>query len=277
MVENFLIPISRMIEAINSNSFFAECSECLKQAYDSDDVMVTYYRLNAAPVMISTLIDTVDYKLGWENFYSHTYVLHPVFLAFNSNIKSGTYLDRELLPRYPNDQLINTGLDTDLDVKIDEEEVLGYLSLGCPPRQESLSMLINLPEDSMIEIAILRQSDIGFKKSEVTLLKQVFPIFKAAVRKHYEVTEQQINSVSKSPSLIYSFEKFGSEILTKREREVVKLMLTGHSGLAVSQIMGTSLSTAKTHRRNIYMKLEISSQAELFNIFIQFLSYQRAI
>ena len=54
------------------------------------------------------------------------------------------------------DQLINTGLDTDLDVKTDEEEVLGYLSLGCPPRQESLSLLINLPEDSMIEIAILR-------------------------------------------------------------------------------------------------------------------------
>ena len=80
-----------MIEAINSNSFFAECSECLKQAYDSDDVMVSYYRLNAAPVMISTLIDTVDYKLGWENFYSHTYVLHPVFLAFNSFHISGQF------------------------------------------------------------------------------------------------------------------------------------------------------------------------------------------
>ena len=58
-----------MIKAINSNSFFAECGECLKQAYDFDDVMVSYYRLNAAPVMISTLIDTVDYKLGWENFF----------------------------------------------------------------------------------------------------------------------------------------------------------------------------------------------------------------
>ena len=89
MVENFLIPISRMIEAINSNSIFAECGECLKQAYDFDDVMVSLYRLNAAPVMISTLIDTVDYKLGWENFYSHTYVLHPVFLAFNSFQISG--------------------------------------------------------------------------------------------------------------------------------------------------------------------------------------------
>ena len=78
-----------MIEAINSNSFFAECSECLKQAFDFDDIMVSLYRLNAAPVMISTLIDTVDYKLGWGKFYSHTYVLHPVFLAFNSLHISG--------------------------------------------------------------------------------------------------------------------------------------------------------------------------------------------
>ena len=84
MVEIFLIPISRIIEAINSKSFFAECGECLKQAYDFDDVMVSLYRLNAAPVMISTLIDTVDYKFGWGNFFSHTYILHPVFLAFNS-------------------------------------------------------------------------------------------------------------------------------------------------------------------------------------------------
>jgi len=71
MVEIFLISVSRMIEVIKSNSFFTECGECLKQAYDSDDVMVSYYRLNAAPVMISTLIDTVDYKLGWGKIFTH--------------------------------------------------------------------------------------------------------------------------------------------------------------------------------------------------------------
>jgi DNA-binding CsgD family transcriptional regulator len=34
-------------------------------------------------------------------------------------------------------------------------------------------------------------------------------------------------------------------------------------------MLGISLPTVKTHRRNIYAKLQISSQVELFNLFVQ--------
>ena len=85
---------------------------------------------------------------------------------------------------------------------------------------------------------------------------------------------EEFGTIKKQPSLVHTFEIFGSDILTQRESEVVKLILTGHSGLAISLKLGTSQATAKTHRRNVYSKFEISSQAELFSLFINFLSDQ---
>lgn len=59
--------------------------------------------------------------------------------------------------------------------------------------------------------------------------------------------------------------EFGSSVLTPRECEVVQLMLNGYSMLAISELLGVSVETARVHRRNIYEKLNISSLAELFS------------
>ena len=61
---------------------------------------------------------------------------------------------------------------------------------------------------------------------------------------------------------------FGSDFLTGRETEVVQLILRGHSTRSISERLGISPETVKLHRRNSYGKLDISSQAELFYLFI---------
>ena len=57
--------------------------------------------------------------------------------------------------------------------------------------------------------------------------------------------------------------------LTKREKEIVKLILTGLSSAAIAEKCFVSEGTIKNHRKNIYRKLSIKSQAELFRKFIQ--------
>jgi DNA-binding CsgD family transcriptional regulator len=52
----------------------------------------------------------------------------------------------------------------------------------------------------------------------------------------------------------------------------VEHTLKGHSAEAVGRILGISPGTVRIHRRNIYAKLRISSQGELFSRFIQTLS-----
>ena len=56
--------------------------------------------------------------------------------------------------------------------------------------------------------------------------------------------------------------------LTKREIEIVTLILKGHSNLSLANVLQLSPNTVKVHRRQIYAKLNISSQAELFRLFL---------
>ena len=59
---------------------------------------------------------------------------------------------------------------------------------------------------------------------------------------------------------------FGQRI-TPRETEVVVQVLEGHSSESIAKSLGISVGTVRIHRRNIYAKLRISSQQELFSIF----------
>ncbi len=57
-------------------------------------------------------------------------------------------------------------------------------------------------------------------------------------------------------------------LLTRREIEIVTLILKGHSNLSLAAVLSLSPNTVKVHRRQIYSKLAISSQAELFRLFL---------
>ncbi len=53
------------------------------------------------------------------------------------------------------------------------------------------------------------------------------------------------------------------------EPEVVQLILRGHSSESICFNLGISLGTVKTHRRNAYAKLKMSSQSELLSLFLR--------
>ncbi|NEN24638.1 PAS domain-containing protein [Cryomorpha ignava] len=55
------------------------------------------------------------------------------------------------------------------------------------------------------------------------------------------------------------------ENLTKRENEVMELILEGIDGYAISKKLGISYNTVKTHRKNIFQKTGCSSAPELMH------------
>ncbi len=68
-----------------------------------------------------------------------------------------------------------------------------------------------------------------------------------------------------------AFEQFGCDVLTEREREVAHMVLRGHSVKSTASQMGISPETVRMHRKNLYLKLEVGSQSELFALFIEWL------
>ena len=56
--------------------------------------------------------------------------------------------------------------------------------------------------------------------------------------------------------------------LTRRERDIITLILSGQPSLRIASKLGISRGTVKNHRRRIYRKFDIASERELFVIFL---------
>jgi len=61
-------------------------------------------------------------------------------------------------------------------------------------------------------------------------------------------------------------------VLTQREREITQLLLRGHSTKSVARRLNIAPGTVMVHKRNLFSKLGVTSQLELFSRFIEELS-----
>lgn len=59
------------------------------------------------------------------------------------------------------------------------------------------------------------------------------------------------------------------ESLTKREKEVCRLLALGHTNAEIGKDLGISIRTVQTHRQNITSKLQLKTRAELVAFAIQ--------
>ena len=69
-----------------------------------------------------------------------------------------------------------------------------------------------------------------------------------------------------------AFKTFGASILSPREKRVLELMLRGYGTATSAQRLGIALETVRRHRKSIYRKLDVTSQTDLFSLFINALS-----
>ena len=70
---------------------------------------------------------------------------------------------------------------------------------------------------------------------------------------------------------------FGSSLLTERECRIAQLILRGHSTKSLAERLGVSEDTIKSHRKNVYAKLDIGTQSELFSLFIDALANAQGV
>jgi DNA-binding NarL/FixJ family response regulator len=64
------------------------------------------------------------------------------------------------------------------------------------------------------------------------------------------------------------FDKFGEAVLTEREQQISQLLLRGHSSKSIARELKIAPGTVMVHKRNLFAKLGISSQYELFSLLL---------
>jgi two-component system response regulator NreC len=81
---------------------------------------------------------------------------------------------------------------------------------------------------------------------------------------HPVVADELVELVSHGDSLADGDSDY--EKLTRRERQVFKLLAEGSTSREIGRYLGVSLKTAVTHRTNLMSKLNVHSRAELIKL-----------
>lgn len=69
-----------------------------------------------------------------------------------------------------------------------------------------------------------------------------------------------------------AFRTFGASMLSPREKDVLELMLRGYGTDTSATKLDIAVETVRRHRKSIYRKLDVSSQTDLFSLFLNAMS-----
>lgn len=119
------------------------------------------------------------------------------------------------------------------------------------------------------------QGKLPFNAAEISKLKAAEPFIGAALRAHWKMVQPAgfIPAATGDGDVETMFLSVFKDQLTSTQRNVVRMILRGHSNASIAHIVNITEGTAKLHRSNIYKRLSISSQTELFQLFISYLSH----
>lgn len=194
-------------------------------------------------------IFVIDYQAG-------PYLLDPFYLAALRPVAPGLYRLRDMAPdrfyqgEYYHNYYAQTGL------------------------AEEIAYFVDLPGQTTLVLSLMR-AEKPFSQKEFLALEALFPFVAPVARRHWADLVERFGKGTKAAGpqrkkrmVSHDFASFGAGILTQRERQVAEFTLKGHSAESAGQIMGISPGTVRIHRRNIYSKLRINSQGELFSRFL---------
>jgi DNA-binding CsgD family transcriptional regulator len=253
-----------LIDLIGSEHFFKDLSDALVTVFGFECFHIFLYQTDAAPVNLANRPCDCKYKRGLDNFLKFTYVINPVFRAFQGNAASGVYLISDFVA----DDFKRVIDAAEIDIFVEDSETIGYRTPGWPKNMAECIVLIRLLNGMALDFSFLVPRGSRHAAACTVQLERLFPVLDRVVCRQFDIDPASFDSAPRRPGQEDRFQDFGSEVLTDREMQVVQLILVGHSSTSIGLQLGVSISTVKSHRRNIYGKLDISSQAELFSLFL---------
>ncbi len=245
----------RLIEAIGAKRYPAALADLLRLAVPYSYTVVFGYLGAARPLDLFDDFSTSKRKVFVTDYLLGPYLLDPFYLAANRPMPPGLYRMRDLAPDrfYQGEYYRNYYAKTEL--------------------AEEIGFFINIAPGKVIVVSLMRAERV-FAARDLRALQELAPVVLASAQRHWAGLSDHppadaAAEAGNETKVEQSFACFGQGVLTPREREIVEHTLKGHSTEAIGEILGISSGTVRIHRRNVYAKLRISSQGELFSKFIQ--------
>jgi DNA-binding CsgD family transcriptional regulator len=254
----------RLIESIGSPNFMSALDEALRTVCTIDLTCAFAYAPTSHPLLLHNGMQSVYSAEVMLRYLAGTYHLDCVYTACKSSKPAGLYRLTEIAPdAFFEGEYYNS------------PEVHPCISMESGSLAEEIIFLVPLESGAYVAHSLMRQNgNQVFTSTEFENLKSIEPQARALMAKHFAGLKFENHTVThvptpeEEPGLDPVFRSFCKNVLTPRERMIVSYMLRGHSSLSISNILGIAEGTVKNHRKHIYAKLAISSQAELFARFV---------
>lgn len=243
--------LGRVIPAMGHAEFPNLLVAMLRDLVPVDDATVILYPERDLPVIEHFEVPETAQQSTLDKFVMGAFLLDPFYLAASQDQKFGVFSLRDLSP---------TGFK-DSDYYKNWYRNCGY--------NDECGFLVPISEEGFVNIALGKSAPrSSFTKKERELLEAVYPAVYALCREHWKDLDSSSTDVNLRAQLHSALDSFGRSLLTEREAQVINLVLHGHSTKTVADKLSISMETVKLHRKHAYAKLEVSSQAELFYLFL---------
>jgi len=141
---------------------------------------------------------------------------------------------------------------------------------------DEVIILSRLQGGYAINLSMMRLPKHGpFSEEEYQALYLMSEPISALIKSHTERSDFAVSHMIQpgiDHQIDLAFRTFGTSILSPREKDVLELMLRGYGTSTSGERLNIAVETVRRHRKSIYRKLDVSSQTDLFSLFINSLS-----
>ncbi len=250
--------LARAIAALGSERFFPALFEAIRGQLPVDYPQVWLYHKDIPPQLLHHDIPPKAYRRQVDDYLAGPYREDPFYR---------TSMDRPLSKLYRLDR-VTSG-------KLEQSEYYHryYAKTGTV---DECIFLARLEGSHVLNLSIMRLPSKGpFTESEHERLYLMAEPISELLKTHTEHPEFATKHLIQ-PGIDHhvntAFRTFGSSLLSPREKGVLELMLRGYGTDTTAERLKIAVETVRRHRKSIYKKLDVSSQTDLFSLFINTLS-----
>ena len=250
--------ISRAIGALGQDEFFAALIEAVNGQVRIDYPQVWLYHRDLPPRVLHHQIPAAAIHAQVDQYLEGPYREDPFFQTSMNQPKSKLYrLSRVTLGKleqteYYQDYYSDTGT-------VDEAVYLARLHGG-----------------NVINLSMMRLPQHGpFTEEEYETLYLLAEPVSELLKSHTEHDDFAITHLIQpgiDHQIDLAFRTFGESLLSPREKDVLELMLRGYGTDTSASRLDIAVETVRRHRKSIYRKLDVSSQTDLFSLFLNSMS-----
>ncbi|WP_060843727.1 helix-turn-helix transcriptional regulator [Pseudomonas sp. St29] len=236
--------IGKLIMQLNRPDFWSSLIRTLNEYVQIDNWVVLIFSHQQVQVISLPEIADVEEVDAFTHLYvKGLYLLDPFYIANRENPQSGFFHLLDIAPEYF------------VETEYYHQYFAQYISM------DEVQYNVQLDADRTLCISI--GSRVRFNQEQITMLDLIKPWVMALMHQRMCFEIDLEKSLAAPPQWPETIGQLGTQITT-RESDVLRLLLSGFSNKEIAGKLSLSAETVKVHRRNIYAKLNIKSQSELF-------------